>query len=202
MSLTHRSIAIDGMSTHYLDAGEGEAVVLLHGGEFGAGAEIAWEKTIPALAAQYRVLAPDMLGFGDSAKVMDFTDGRGFRIRHIARFCEALGVESAHFIGNSMGAINLLTDLTANKPVLPVRTAVAICGGGDIQQNRHTAALYVCHAIIGAQANEDSETAKGEHDEHACVRYYRTESADCRRRAWHWQGYCPGLCRGRRRCGD
>ncbi len=150
MSLTHRSIAIDGMSTHYLDAGEGEAVVLLHGGEFGAGAEIAWEKTIPALAAQYRVLAPDMLGFGDSAKVMDFTDGRGFRIRHIARFCEALGVESAHFIGNSMGAINLLTDLTANKPVLPVRTAVAICGGGDIQQNRHTAALYGYDASLEA----------------------------------------------------
>lgn len=145
---THRSIAIDGMTTHYLEAGTGEPVVLLHGGEFGASAEIAWEKTIPALSERYRVLAPDMLGFGDSAKVVDFTDGRGMRIRHIARFCAELGVGSAHFVGNSMGAINLLTDLTSQTPILPVRTAVAICGGGDIQQNRHTAALYSYDATM------------------------------------------------------
>ena len=43
-----------------------------------------------------------------SAKVIDFNDGRGMRIRHIARFCEAVGVESAHFIGNSMGAVNMM----------------------------------------------------------------------------------------------
>ena len=49
------------------------------------------------------MLAPDMLGFGGSAKVVDFTDGRGMRIRHIARFCAVLGISSAHFVGNSMG---------------------------------------------------------------------------------------------------
>ena len=50
--------------------------------------------------------------FGESAKVIDFVDGRGMRIRHVARFCEVLGIESAHFAGNSMGAINLLVDTT------------------------------------------------------------------------------------------
>jgi 2-hydroxymuconate-semialdehyde hydrolase len=150
MSHQHRSILVDGLLTHYLEAGEGEAVVLLHGGEFGASAEIGWEKAIPALSRRYRVLAPDMLGFGDSAKVVDFVDGRGMRIRHIARFCETLGVGSAHFVGNSMGAINLLTDLTSQQPVLPVGTAVAICGGGEIQKNRHTAALYEYDATMQA----------------------------------------------------
>lgn len=142
MTYQHRTLDVDGLATHYLEAGEGDPVVLLHGGEFGVNAEIAWEKIIPALAGRYRVLAPDMLGFGGSAKVVDFTDGRGMRIRHIARFCELLGVSSAHFVGNSMGAINLLVDRTSASPVLPVRSMVAICGGGDICKNEHTAALY------------------------------------------------------------
>ena len=142
MSLQHRTISVDGLTTHYLEAGSGEPVVLLHGGEFGVDAETAWERVIPALAERYRLLAPDMLGFGGSAKVVDFTDGRGMRIRHIARFCEVLGISSAHFVGNSMGAVNLLVDLTSEAPVLPVRSAVAICGGGEIQKNRHTTALY------------------------------------------------------------
>ncbi|EHB54081.1 alpha/beta hydrolase fold protein [Mycolicibacterium rhodesiae JS60] len=142
MSYQHRTVVVDGLTTHFLEAGEGEPVVLLHGGEFGVSAEIGWEKLIPKLSESYRVLAPDMLGFGDSAKVIDFIDGRRMRIRHIARFCALLGIESAHFVGNSMGAINLLVDLTSGDPVLPVRSAVTICGGGEIQKNRHTAALY------------------------------------------------------------
>lgn len=135
-------VQVDGLRTGYLEAGTGDPVVLLHGGEFGANAEIGWEHTIDALARRYRVLAPDMLGFGESAKVVDFTDGRGMRIRHIARFCEVMGIDSAHFVGNSMGAINLLVDATSESPVLPVRSVVAICGGGEIQRNEHVSALY------------------------------------------------------------
>ncbi|MDA2893670.1 alpha/beta hydrolase [Mycolicibacterium sp. BiH015] len=142
MTFESRSVLIDGLTTGYLEAGQGDPVVLLHGGEFGANARIGWEHTIGALAQRYRVLAPDMLGFGESAKVVDFTDGRGLRIRHIARFCEAMGVTSAHFVGNSMGAINLLVDATSDAPVLPVRSIVAICGGGEIERNEHVSALY------------------------------------------------------------
>ncbi len=118
-----------GWPRTYLEAGDGDPVVLLHGGEFGVSAEIGWEKTIPALAERYRVLAPDMLGFGDSAKVVDFTDGRGMRIRHIARFCEVLGVDSAHFVGNSMGAINLL-----DRPHLGAAGAAGTQCGRDLRR--------------------------------------------------------------------
>ncbi|ORW71822.1 alpha/beta fold hydrolase [Mycobacterium saskatchewanense] len=134
-------MSVDGLATSYLEAGQGEPVVLLHGGEFGADAQLGWERTIAALAGKYRVLAPDQLGFGESAKVIDFVDGRGMRIRHVARFCELLDIGSAHFVGNSMGAINLLTDATSDAPLLPIRSLVAICGGGEIQQNRHFEAL-------------------------------------------------------------
>jgi pimeloyl-ACP methyl ester carboxylesterase len=141
---------VDGLVTSYLEAGEGDPVVLLHGGEFGGSAELGWERNIAALAARHRVLAPDQLGFGQSAKVIDFVDGRGMRIRHVARFCEVLGVDSAHFVGNSMGAINLLTDATSDKPLLPVRSLVLICGGGEIQQNRHFDALQQYDATLPA----------------------------------------------------
>ncbi len=92
MGFQRKTMMVDGLTTSYLEAGEGDPVVLLHGGEFGASAELGWERNIAALAARYRVLAPDMLGFGQSAKVIDFVDGRGMRIRHVARFCETLGV--------------------------------------------------------------------------------------------------------------
>lgn len=143
-----KTVRVDGLVTGYLEAGRGDPVVLLHGGEFGASARIGWENTIDALAGRHRVLAPDMLGFGDTAKVVDFTDGRGMRIRHIARFCEVMGVEAAHFVGNSMGAINLLVDQTSTAPVLPVRSLVTICGGGEIQRNEHVDALYDYDATL------------------------------------------------------
>lgn len=142
VTFERKTLMVDGLRTSYLEAGHGEPVVLLHGGEFGASARIGWEHTIAPLAQRYRVLAPDMLGFGDSAKVVDFTDGRGMRIRHIARFCEVMDVEAAHFVGNSMGAINLLVDVTSDAAVLPVRSLVLICGGGEIQRNEHVDALY------------------------------------------------------------
>lgn len=152
MLVARKTVLVDGLSTSYLEAGDpaDPAVVLLHGGEFGAGAEIGWERNIAALAQRHRVLAPDLLGFGESAKVIDFNDGRGMRMRHVARFCAEVGVESADFVGNSMGAIMLLVDTTSEAPLLPVRRLVAICGGGEIQQNEYMAALYDYDATVPA----------------------------------------------------
>ncbi|OBK50051.1 alpha/beta hydrolase [Mycobacterium gordonae] len=153
MQIQRKAVEIDGLATSYLEAGSGEPVVLLHGGEFGASAELGWERNIGALAAHHRVLAPDQLGFGQSAKVIDFANSRAMRIRHVARFCEVLGVESAHFAGNSMGAINLLVDATSEAPLLPVRSMAIICGGGEIQQNHHFEALQSYDATLPAMRN-------------------------------------------------
>ena len=142
MNFARKTITVDGLITGYLEAGAGQPVVLLHGGEFGASAEIGWERTISALADHYRVIAPDQLGYGATAKVLDFVDGRGMRIRHVAALLAHLGVESAYFVGNSMGAINLFVDTTSEAQVLPVRAMVTICGGGEIQAGEHMTALY------------------------------------------------------------
>lgn len=143
-----KTVLVDGLATGYLEAGHGDPVVLLHGGEFGVSAEMGWERNIAALAERYRVLALDMLGFGRSAKVIDFNDGRGMRIRHIARFCDTVGADSAHFVGNSMGAVNLFVDATSESPALPARSLTMICGGGEIQRNEHSAALYDYDATL------------------------------------------------------
>jgi pimeloyl-ACP methyl ester carboxylesterase len=150
MQIQRKAMLVDGLATSYLEAGQGDPVVLLHGGEFGGSAELGWERNIAALATQYRVLAPDQLGYGQSAKVIDFVDGRGMRIRHVARFCQAVGIDSAHFVGNSMGAINLLTDATSEGPLLPIRSLGIICGGGEIQQNQYFEALQQYDASLPA----------------------------------------------------
>lgn len=154
MSVQRRTLVVDGLETSYLEAGppagqpSGEPVVLLHGGEFGASAELGWERIIPLLAAHHRVLAPDQLGYGHTAKVHDFTDGRAMRIRHVARFCALLGLESACFAGNSMGAVNLLTDATSVRPRLPASRIALICGGGQVQAGEHMAALQDYDASV------------------------------------------------------
>lgn len=153
MEVHRRTVEIDGLATGYLEAGDGDPVVLLHGGEFGASAELGWERNIGPLAAQYRVLAVDQLGFGRSAKVIDFVSSRAMRIRHVGRFCQVLGIDSAHFAGNSMGAINLLTDATSEAPLLPVRSMAIICGGGQIQQNHHFEALQHYGATLPGMRN-------------------------------------------------
>jgi 2-hydroxymuconate-semialdehyde hydrolase len=146
----YRELRIDGLLTRFVDVGEGEPLVLLHGGEFGASAELGWERIIGALSAGRRVIAPDVLGYGGSAKVLDFVDGRGMRIRHIAALLATLGIAFADFVGNSMGAVMLLNDASSGRPVLPVRRMVVICGGGEILANEHSAALYDYDATLSA----------------------------------------------------
>lgn len=150
--MRRRTIVVDGLVTSYLEAGagNGDPLVLLHGGEFGAGAELGWERTIPALAERHHVLAPDQLGYGQTAKVVDLNAGRHLRIRHVARFCEAVGVDAAGFVGNSMGGVNLLVDQASEQPLLPVRRLVVIGGGGEILRNPHSAALVEYDATLEA----------------------------------------------------
>lgn len=145
-----RTLHVDGLITGFLEAGAGNdsPLVLLHGGEFGASAELGWERTIEALATRHHVLAPDQLGYGRTAKVIDFNEGRRMRIRHVARFCELLGIESAGFVGNSMGGLNLLVDATSPRPLLPASRIVSICGGGEILRNPYSAALFEYDATI------------------------------------------------------
>jgi pimeloyl-ACP methyl ester carboxylesterase len=141
ISVAGHTEIVDGLTTSYLEAGSGTPVVLVHGGEFGGSAELSWERIIAPLAEDHRVVAPDLLGFGGSAKTVDFVEGRGFRLRHIAALCAKLGIGSADFVGSSMGGAMLLADAASAEPILPARSLVSICGGGELLKNEHMAAI-------------------------------------------------------------
>jgi pimeloyl-ACP methyl ester carboxylesterase len=134
----HRSrfVEVDGVRTHFLEAGDGPStVVLLHSGEFGGCAELSWEYLIPHLARHFRVIAPDWLGFGETAKIHDFENKRARMMSHLVRFIQVMALDRAHFVGNSMGA-GFLLQLASEVPCrLPLDKIVAISGGGFTPDN-------------------------------------------------------------------
>lgn len=92
--------------TRYLEAGLPTApcLLLLHDGAWGGAADVTWSNVIAALAEQYHVLAPDLLGFGGSAKAV-FLDQSpyDFRIAHLCAFLDQMGQDKVHLIGSSFG---------------------------------------------------------------------------------------------------
>lgn len=88
-----------GIDTFYLDAGEGEPVVLLHG--LGA-TNASMLPTLQDLAHDHRVLAPDFPGFGESEKPIRSYHA-GFFAKWLVALLDRLGIERAHLVGNSMG---------------------------------------------------------------------------------------------------
>jgi pimeloyl-ACP methyl ester carboxylesterase len=146
LQIHSRYVSVDGIRTHYLEAGEGRHVVLLHSGEFGGCAEISWEFVLPKLAERYHVLAPDWLGFGRTDKIHDFTLGQGRRLTHLRRFVELMCVEDAYFAGNSMGGSLFARGLSADPDGWPLRALALVSAGGFSPDNEHRRVLlnYDC----------------------------------------------------------
>ena len=122
-----------GLVTHYLEAGspEAPAVVLVHDGSYGASGRATWEPTITTLAERFHVLAPDLIGYGNSSKAVDATrDARAQSIDQIRRWLDAIGITEASFVGNSFGGTLVL--YAAMQKAWPVRRAVTICGTGGL----------------------------------------------------------------------
>jgi pimeloyl-ACP methyl ester carboxylesterase len=153
-----RFITVDGLQFRYLEAGptEAETVVLLHSGEYGASAEFSWEKNIGALAKEFHVIAPDMIGYGHSAKVFDFGDPLGFRIRTVRRFCKEMHIAEAQFMGNSMGGTLMCYVASQGEVVWPMRTVVLVSGGGNPLENEYRTFIQ---QYDGTFENMDAHTA-------------------------------------------
>lgn len=97
------SVVAAGIRTNYLESGTGEPVVLIHGSGPGVTAYANWRLTIPDLAKRYRVLAPDMVGFGYTER----PDGIDFGVQtwadQVVGFLDALSIPHASLVGNSFG---------------------------------------------------------------------------------------------------
>ena len=97
------SVDAGGVQTNYLEAGSGQPVVLIHGSGPGVTAYANWRLVIPALSDRFRVLAPDMAGFGFSERPEKADYGVDLWTEQVAAFLDALDIPQAHVVGNSFG---------------------------------------------------------------------------------------------------
>ena len=97
------NIEADGIRTNYHDTGSGEPVMLIHGSGPGVTAWANWRLAIPVLAERYRVIAPDMLGFGYTDRPANVTYNLDTWLGHTVAFMDALGLDKVNLVGNSFG---------------------------------------------------------------------------------------------------
>ncbi len=94
-----KSLELHGDRVAYRDAGAGEAVLLIHGM---AGSSTTWRSVMPQLSKKFRVVAPDLLGHGESAKPRgDYSLG-AFAV-WLRDFLDELGISQATVVGHSLG---------------------------------------------------------------------------------------------------
>ena len=96
---SHHAAFVNGQRIHYVRAGEGEPLVLLHGWPQ---TWYQWRKVIPALAEHYTVIAPDLRGFGESSKPLDGYDKKTVA-EDIFQLTEQLGFEFVGLVGHDLG---------------------------------------------------------------------------------------------------
>ena len=109
------NISLGAIEIAYYDVGPRDAedvIVLLHDGAYGSSAKLAWEQMMPELAGSFRVIAPDLVGYGSSSKVTFFD--RPPQAAHgdvIAAFLAKVGIEAprVHAVGSSFGGSAAVT---------------------------------------------------------------------------------------------
>jgi len=118
-----RSARVEGLDIHYVELGEGEPLVMLHGTGPGASGWSNFRLTAPAFADRYRVIVPDLPRYGRSSKVAITGPRLTVLSGIVGRFLDELGIERASFIGNSMGGQTAMK-LAIDRPALVRRLAV------------------------------------------------------------------------------
>jgi 4,5:9,10-diseco-3-hydroxy-5,9,17-trioxoandrosta-1(10),2-diene-4-oate hydrolase len=94
-----RQVKVGGLDVHYLTAGQGEPLIVIHGG---GNDSRAWRKNIEALAEKYTVYVPDLPGFGHSQPL----EGDYYipeLVEFVEEFSHSLGLKSFYLMGHSLG---------------------------------------------------------------------------------------------------
>jgi 2-hydroxymuconate-semialdehyde hydrolase len=113
IALKSGTIDAGGIQTSYLEAGAGQPVVMLHGSGPGVSAMANWQHNIGALSQRFRVLAPDIVGFGATKRPDDIVYSLRTWTDHVWAFLDAHDIEKAAIVGNSLGgriALQMATD--------------------------------------------------------------------------------------------
>ena len=141
-------VTVAGNRIRYLESGDSaHTLVLVHG--LGASAE-RWNSVLSLFADKYRVLAPDIVGFGHSDKpITDYTTE--FLSEFLAQFIDVLGLESTHVIGSSMGG-QLALELAHSRPDL-VKKLILTSPSGIMKQSTPALDAYILAALYPNSAN-------------------------------------------------
>lgn len=102
-TVTERTVRAADKEIFFAEAGAGPTVVMLHGGGPGASGVTNYSRNIDALSQRYRVIVPDMPGYGASDKRIDTTDPFGYLADAIRALLDELDIDTAHLVGNSYG---------------------------------------------------------------------------------------------------
>ncbi|MGI9382434.1 MAG: alpha/beta fold hydrolase [Methyloligellaceae bacterium] len=132
--LTHNFAHLSEMTMHYVMAGSGDAVVLLHGWPQ---TWYEWRHIIPRLAARYHVIAPDLRGLGDSSRPLAGYDKMTIGRDVLELLQDHLGLERYAVVGHDWGG-PVAFALTAQRPeavgALAILDVVVPGTGADIAQ--------------------------------------------------------------------
>jgi len=153
---TERTIPIGRRKLFVTEAGSGYPVVLLHGGGPGATGASNYSRNIDALAEHFRVIVPDMPGYGQSSKELDFSDPFGDLALAIRGLLDELEIDKAHLVGNSYGGAAALR-LALDRPDKVDRMILMGPGGIGTTRRPPTKGL---NTLLGYYAGEGPSREK------------------------------------------
>jgi 4,5:9,10-diseco-3-hydroxy-5,9,17-trioxoandrosta-1(10),2-diene-4-oate hydrolase len=149
-TMTERTVRVHGKEIFVAETGTGAPVVLLHGGGPGASGVSNYSRNIEALAQNFRVIVPDMPGYGRSVKGVDRSDPFGYLADHIRGMLDELGIDRAHLVGNSYGGSCALR-LALDTPRRVDRLVLMGPGGVGTTRGLPTAGLKSLLAYYGGE---------------------------------------------------
>lgn len=98
--ITTQHVVIDDQRIAYIEQGKGTPLILIHGIPT---SKLLWRHVLPALAATRRVLAPDLLNYGESDKPLDANVSIEAQSRMIVKFMDALDIAVADMVAHDIG---------------------------------------------------------------------------------------------------
>ncbi|MEV0464920.1 alpha/beta hydrolase [Nocardia tengchongensis] len=145
---TGRTVRVGEREIYFVEVGSGPALVLLHGGGPGASGMSNYSRNVEVLAQRFRVIVPDMPGYGRSSKWIDQSDPFGDLAGAIGGLLDELGIASAHLIGNSYGGAAALR-LAMERPEKVNRLVLMGPGGVGTTRALPTAGLQELLSYYG-----------------------------------------------------
>ncbi len=100
---TSKTISAGGMTVHYHDIGSGDPVLFLHSYGPGTTAWITFHKTVAALSQHFRCILMDLPNFSKTGPIVYNEGLHAVQARVGVALLDALGIEKAHWVGNSQG---------------------------------------------------------------------------------------------------